>query len=152
MDDSAAQSGRGIHVVHTGQRITDDCEVVCERELHPLFCRAAVLQQSKASVPLVRVAAGQVEAEGHVLDELFGPAVVLQPHSLRAVQQKDQVHRPSDTGGHSRLWRRHTQNQTMLRPKQPKKHQKHSNAAKIKKQHQQETTSLRLLCSFIALR
>lgn len=105
MDDGAAQSGRGIHVVHIGQRIADDCEVVCERELHPVFCRAAVLQQSKASVPLVRVAAGQVEAAGHVLDELFGPAVVLQPHSLRAVQHKDHVHRPSDTGGHSRLWR-----------------------------------------------
>lgn len=82
VDDRAAQSRRGIHVVHVGQRIADEREVVRQRELHPLLRGAAVLQQSEASVPLVRVAVGQVEAAGHVLDELFGPAVVLQAHPL----------------------------------------------------------------------
>lgn len=103
VDDGAAQGGGGIHVVHPGQRVADDREVVREQELHPLVGGAAVLQQSDAGVPLVRAAAGQVDPPGHVLDELLGPAVVLQAHPLRAVQHEDHVDGPANTVGHSRF-------------------------------------------------
>lgn len=108
MDDSAAQSRRGVHVVHPRQRIRDHCEIVRERELHPLLCRAAVLQQSQAGIPVVFQAVGQGEAASHVLDELFGLAVVLQSHPLRAIQHEHHIHGPLRTAGHCRLWNRHT--------------------------------------------
>ena len=108
MDDGATQSGRGVHVVHSCQCISDDGEIVCEWELHLLFSGAAVLQQSDAGIPLVFRATGQGEAAGNVLDELLGPAVVLQSHPLRAIQHEDHIDWPLKTASHSRLWNRHT--------------------------------------------
>lgn len=76
---------------------------MCERELHLLFRGAAVLQQSDAGIPLIGRAAGQDQLASHVLNELFGPAVVLQAHSLRTVQHEDQIYRPLDTTSHGGL-------------------------------------------------
>lgn len=108
VDDGVAQSRGGVHVTHTCQRIRDHCEVVCERELHPLFFGAAVLDQSHTGIPLVRGPVGQGEAASHILNELLGPAVVLQSHPLRSIQHEHHIHWPLHTASHSRLWNRHT--------------------------------------------
>lgn len=108
IDDSTAQSRRGIHVVHIGQWIWDDAKLVSERKLHLLFYRAAVLQQSQTGSPVVCGGVGQGKTACHVLDELFGPAVVLQAHPLRTIQQENDVHWPLDTTSYCRLWNRYT--------------------------------------------
>lgn len=77
---------------------------MCERKLHFLLCRAAVLQQSHTGVSLIFHVLGQGQAASHILNKLLGPTVVLQSHPLRAIQQEDHIHWPLDAARHRRLW------------------------------------------------
>lgn len=106
IDDGAAQGRGRVHVVHRCQCVCDLRQVVRELELHPLLSGAAVLQQSHAGISVIGPVAGQVEAVGHLGNELLGSPVVLQSHPLRTVQKENKVDWPPHTAGYGRLWKR----------------------------------------------